>query len=178
MAIFENNPRTSRATIMTRAAVSSALGVLAAILTMGFPLLSAQTSAPQSKRAVSKPQASTKILMSPDGHPDLSGIWVYNGNDPFEAADPSRGSGGGRGGGQPRKPLVVDPADGKAPLLPSAEKWRDYNTEHINDSWEFITPWERCITRGVPGAMLPGAYDKAFEIIQAAGVVGLVAESM
>ena len=47
--------------------------------------------------------------------------------------------------------LVVDPKDGRVPLTPSAEAKRDFDTAHITDSYEYMSVWDRCITRGVPG---------------------------
>src|SRR2546423_269317 len=46
--------------------------------------------------------------------------------------------------------LVVDPPDGRVPLKPSAEAKRDYDAAHITDSYEHMSIWDRCITRGVP----------------------------
>jgi hypothetical protein len=33
--------------------------------------------------------------------------------------------------------------------------------------------WDRCITRGLPGSMMPGQYGNSFEIVQAPGVVAI-----
>jgi hypothetical protein len=33
--------------------------------------------------------------------------------------------------------------------------------------------WERCITRGLPGSMLPGQYGNSYEIVQAPGTVAI-----
>src|SRR6202044_2433582 len=67
--------------------------------------------------------------------------------------------------------LVVEPADGKVPVKPSAEAKRDYDLAHITDSYEYMSVWDRCITRGVPGAMFPAGYNNAHQIVQTPGYV-------
>ena len=57
--------------------------------------------------------------------------------------------------------LVVDPPDGRVPLKPSAEAKRDYDAAHITDSYEYMSVWDRCITRGVPAGMFPAGYNNA-----------------
>ena len=47
--------------------------------------------------------------------------------------------------------LVVDPPDGRVPVRPSAEARRDDYAARSADSYEFMSVWDRCITRGVPG---------------------------
>ena len=70
-----------------------------------------------------------------------------------------------------RTSLVVDPPDGRVPLRPEAEARRRYDLEHIGDSWEYMSPWDRCITRGVPGGMFPAGYNNAYQITQIPGFV-------
>jgi hypothetical protein len=65
---------------------------------------------------------------------------------------------------------VVEPADGRVPLLPTAEKQRDFNLNNT-DGFEFMSPWDRCITRGIPGAMFPAGYNNAYQILQVPGYV-------
>ena len=48
--------------------------------------------------------------------------------------------------------MVVDPPDGRVPVMKWAEDKRDYHLEHIPDAPEHETPWVRCITRGYPPA--------------------------
>jgi hypothetical protein len=52
-----------------------------------------------------------------------------------------------------------------------AETARDYANAHQGDSYEFMSVWDRCITRGVPGGMFPAGYNNAYEIVQAPGYV-------
>ena len=72
--------------------------------------------------------------------------------------------------------LVVDPADGRVPVRPSAEARRDDYAVRNGDSYEYMSPWDRCITRGIPGAMLPAGYNNAYQIIQTPGYVTIVYE--
>src|SRR5580704_9644320 len=72
--------------------------------------------------------------------------------------------------------LVVDPPDGRVPLKPSAEAKRDYDLAHVTDSYEYMSVWDRCITRGVPGGMFPAGYNNAYQIIQSPGYVVILSE--
>ena len=67
--------------------------------------------------------------------------------------------------------MVVDPPDGKVLIKPFAEERRDYDRARITDHWLHQSPWERCITRGVPGIMLPSNYNNGYEIRQVPGCV-------
>ncbi len=70
-----------------------------------------------------------------------------------------------------RTSLVVDPPDGRVPLRREAEAARDYAGAHEGDSYEFLSVWDRCITRGVPGGMFPAGYNNAYQIVQTPGYV-------
>jgi hypothetical protein len=70
----------------------------------------------------------------------------------------------------------VVPEDGRVPVKPAAEAKRDYNTAHSTDDFEYMSPWDRCITRGFPGGMFPGGYGNVYEIVQAPGYVAIVSE--
>src|SRR5438309_5097395 len=72
--------------------------------------------------------------------------------------------------------LVVDPPDGRVPLTPAAEAKRDYNLAHNSDSYENMSVWDRCITRGVPGGMFPAGYNNAYQILQTPGYVVILSE--
>jgi hypothetical protein len=72
--------------------------------------------------------------------------------------------------------LVIEPADGRVPVIAAAEAKRDYNLAHSTDDFEFMSPWDRCITRGFPGGMFPGGYGNVYEIVQAPGSVAIVSE--
>ena len=63
--------------------------------------------------------------------------------------------------------MVVDPPNGRVPVRPEAEATRDYNLVNLTDSWLNHTPWERCITRGVPGGIFPPGYGRGwYQILQ------------
>ena len=72
--------------------------------------------------------------------------------------------------------LVVDPPDGKVPVRPEAEAKRDDNRAHSTESYEHMSLWDRCITRGVPGSMFPTAYNNAYQILQTPGHVVILYE--
>jgi hypothetical protein len=62
--------------------------------------------------------------------------------------------------------MVVDPPDGRVPLKREAIEKRDAAFALDSDAIEHYGPWERCITRGVPGSMWPSAYNNGHQIIQ------------
>ena len=73
--------------------------------------------------------------------------------------------------------FVTDPADGKIPaILPEASaRVQDAGTGGSFGPGPFNGPedfslWERCITRGLPGSMLPGGYGNSYQIVQAPGL--------
>jgi len=72
--------------------------------------------------------------------------------------------------------LVVDPPDGRVPLTAAAEAQRDYNAAHNADSYEYMSVWDRCITRGVPAGMFPAGYNNAYQIVQTPGYVVILYE--
>jgi hypothetical protein len=147
---------------------------------------------------------------TPDGQPDLQGIWTNATITPFERpaslrdreflteaeagaleqqaasrrAEDARPRAGDVGSynqfwfdsgervvSTRRTSLVVDPPDGRVPLRPEAEAARNYNSAHEGDSYEFMSVWDRCITRGVPAGMFPAGYNNAYQIVQAPGNV-------
>jgi hypothetical protein len=70
--------------------------------------------------------------------------------------------------------LIVDPPDGRIPILPAAEKQREFNVSSL-DSYERLSPWDRCITRG-PTALFPAAYNNGYQIVQTRDYVVIVSE--
>jgi hypothetical protein len=80
--------------------------------------------------------------------------------------------------------LVVDPPDGKIPpMTPEATKRiadraaaRRALGHGPADSWEDRSLYDRCITRGLPGSMLPAIYGDSYQIVQAKGYVSIIYE--
>lgn len=75
-----------------------------------------------------------------------------------------------------RTSLVIDPPDGRVPLRPEAEARRDHLVENRSDTYENMSVYSRCITRGVPGAMIPNFYNVGNHILQAPGYVVILTE--
>ncbi len=151
---------------------------------------------------------------TPDGQPDLQGVWTNPTITPFER--PSELSGkpvltnqeaaaleetaaknrvdrapkegdvgnynqvwfdsGTKVVSTKQTSLVVDPPDGRVPVRPEAEARREYNLAHNADSYEYMSLWDRCITRGVPGSLFPAGYNNAYQIVQTPGYVVLLSE--
>src|SRR3954471_22178411 len=72
--------------------------------------------------------------------------------------------------------LITDPPDGHVPPLTpdgqrraavAAARPNVYNTG--SDSYEERGLYDRCITRGIPGSMMPAIYGNAYEIVQGPG---------
>ena len=76
--------------------------------------------------------------------------------------------------------FVVDPADGAIPPLRPEARARiasqprvgSFGNGPFNSHLDFSL-WERCITRGIPGSMLPGQYGNSYEIVQGPGIVAI-----
>ena len=80
-----------------------------------------------------------------------------------------------------RTSLIIDPPDGRIPpLTPEAQKRWDGQLAarklHPADSWLDRSSYDRCISRGIPGAMLPGFYNHNYQIVQARGYVAILVE--
>jgi hypothetical protein len=67
--------------------------------------------------------------------------------------------------------LVVEPSDGRVPLSATAEEIHANDIAHLADSWEHMSIWDRCVTRGIPGGMFPAGYNNAYQIVQTPGFV-------
>jgi hypothetical protein len=73
---------------------------------------------------------------------------------------------------------VVDPPDGRIPpITPEAKALLDakmkLRREPIPGSWLNWSDYDRCITRGVAGSILPVIYGNGLEIVQAPGYVAI-----
>ena len=75
--------------------------------------------------------------------------------------------------------LIVDPPDGRIPLLTADAQKRNTAIQEARrgrgpaDSWEDRSLYDRCITRGAVGSLLPVIYNNGNEIVQAPGYVVL-----
>jgi hypothetical protein len=72
--------------------------------------------------------------------------------------------------------LVVDPPDGRVPVRPEAEARRDYALARSGDQPEYMSVWDRCISRGVPGWVIPAGYNNAYQIVQTKAFVVIHSE--
>ena len=78
--------------------------------------------------------------------------------------------------------LVSDPPDGKVPALtPEAQqrngaRARERAARGPADSYEDRSLYDRCISRGIPGSMMPAIYGNAYEIVQGPGYVAITYE--
>ncbi|MXY16075.1 MAG: hypothetical protein F4Y57_03505 [Acidobacteria bacterium] len=78
---------------------------------------------------------------------------------------------------------MVDPPDGQVPpLTEEAQRRRVIGTvnrdrlELSYDTWEDLSAWDRCITRGIPGSMFPTFYNNNYQILQVPGYVVILYE--
>ena len=159
---------------------------------------------------------------TPDGQPDISGIWTNDTLTPLErpaelgdkafytaeeaAAVERQGTGArDRDNAPGRKPtaaggsldrgynffwfdprdhivpthrtsMVADPPSGRVPTRPAAEERAAWLVANRTDSYLNMSPYSRCITRGVPGSMLPNSYNTGNHIFQVPGYVIIVYE--
>jgi hypothetical protein len=75
--------------------------------------------------------------------------------------------------------FVVDPADGKIPPLTAEARARQAARAEARkksgrgpaDSYTDRSLYDRCISRGVPGSMMPAIYGNSYQIVQAPGYV-------
>jgi len=89
-----------------------------------------------------------------------------------------------------RTSLVVDPPDGRVPPLTEEARKRQADEAKQpafrgtgangrgTDTWLDRSTFERCITRGLPGAMSPTAYNNNYRITQSPGYVAIQIEML
>jgi hypothetical protein len=75
--------------------------------------------------------------------------------------------------------LLTDPADGRVPPLtdeaqrrPQVRGGSSFGGGPFNSTQDFSL-YDRCITRGIPGSMMPAIYGNAYQIVQGPGWVGI-----
>ena len=153
---------------------------------------------------------------TPDGDPDLQGVWDFRTATPLErppefagrefltdqdiAAVEQRAAErlrvqrsdelllntppwwldfGTRIVGAKRSSLIIDPPDGRVPSMTPAAGRRQADlltARTAAEGPEGLTPWDRCITRGLPEVMLPTAYNNNLQIMQTPDYVVIVTE--
>src|SRR5688572_5682762 len=78
--------------------------------------------------------------------------------------------------------LVTDPADGKVPPPTAEARERAAARQAARkgrgpaDSWEDRSLYDRCITRGIPGSMMPAIYGNSYHIHQSPGYITITYE--
>ena len=77
-----------------------------------------------------------------------------------------------------RTSLIVDPPDGKLPVTPQALERAKTAMRRFSRpaSHEDFNAFDRCITRSLPGSMMPGFYNHYYQILQTPDYVVLLSE--
>jgi len=82
-----------------------------------------------------------------------------------------------------RTSLLLDPPDGRLPATTQQGRGRGrgaatgtFGANPTYNSWQDLSLWERCITRGVPAAIFPTVYNANVRIVQAPGSVAITYE--
>jgi hypothetical protein len=85
-------------------------------------------------------------------------------------------------GSSSRAWLIIDPPDGKLPAMTPQAMKREAayaalndarNGEGRADSWLDRSLYDRCITRGLPGSMMPAIYGNSYQILQSPDSVAI-----
>jgi hypothetical protein len=189
--------RSARGRLM--GAVAATLVAIAGVLWRSSPPLAGQGSAGPTKSA-----PAWSAPRTPWGEPDLQGLWSNFDDTPFERPNQDaatvareravvkrllgpeiktyvkdgasvRDEQRHESPVSPRRPsLVVDPPEGRVPLLPGAATYRNHDLYAL--SWANHSVGERCITRGVPGVIVPYRYNNGRQILQTPGYVVILSE--
>jgi hypothetical protein len=77
-----------------------------------------------------------------------------------------------------RRSIVVEPSNGHVPLSAAAAQKNNERQDHFRDSYMYLTPYMRCVTRGVPGGLFPTGVNNAVQFIQTPGYVAIVNEQI
>ena len=179
-----------------------------AVIVLASALVGPLTAAAQVER-VADPTWTTP--RTPDGQPDLQGLWGNKTITPTERPDSAEGrafltdeeiaaanrqrklslqaqddaparrtSAGGQLGAYGsywldsgdtvlstgQTSLIVDPPDGRAPIKTWALEARAYSLAHEGEHYQYLSTLDRCLSRGVPGSMLPAGYNNTHRIVQ------------
>ena len=80
--------------------------------------------------------------------------------------------------------MIIDPPNGRLPdrtsegqrMAEEAARSASLYTENRSAGPEDLTPYVRCITRGLPGLMMPSIYNNGLQIVQGPGFVAIQKE--
>ena len=83
-----------------------------------------------------------------------------------------------------RTSLIVDPPNGKLPAwtpeeeqrIAARRQYREDNPPGNPGVWTDLNVYDRCLTRAMPGAMMPGFYNHNYHILQTPDHVAIVVE--
>jgi hypothetical protein len=176
---------------MTRRTLGLVTTFAAVVAIAGLTVGSVHSQEGSAPAAAGKPAA--KPWTPPrtaDGQPDIQGMWVADDwGRPLETPKPetTKRPPAPRGGGPPneegwsdvkttrdRRPIIVDPSDGKIPWLPWAAKPVEYISTHQGTQGPvdplFLDPASRCLPYGVPRINSPNPYS-GYQILQRPGMV-------
>jgi hypothetical protein len=157
----------------------------------------AQSAAPAGPAASHRPHTSYVPPRTPDGQPDISGMWEPGffgqpeetpagerwrppagaarlGANDFGARAAAEADPTGTRAKPVTTPMVVDPPDGRIPLQPWAMKKREDLIANA-DKPQNLDPRVRCLQSGVPRANLP-VYYNSYQILQKPGYVVILYE--
>ncbi len=75
-----------------------------------------------------------------------------------------------------RTSMIADPASGRVPTRPAADERARWLVANRSDTYANMSPYSRCITRGMPGSMIPNTYNTGNHIFQIPGYVVILYE--
>lgn len=75
-----------------------------------------------------------------------------------------------------RTSMIAAPSSGRVPTRPAAEERARWLVANRTDTYANMSPYSRCITRGMPGSMIPNTYNTGNHIFQTPGYVIILYE--
>jgi hypothetical protein len=171
--------------------------VAGAVVSLTSGSIAGQTPGVAKTSTPAKAPTAAKAWTTPWGDPDLQGVWTNNHGVPLENPANLAKLGGPPkidqfqpynsfwtdGGKRSKQPsLIVDPPDGILPIKPevraaaNAQVVTKRSLTTVTASYEDRDSIERCISRGMPGAMIAGFYNHNYQIWQSPGYVATLIE--
>ena len=138
------------------------------LLALCSAMIEAEGQGAQAPAATAKPYTAPR---TPDGQPDIRGIWAGTPGGSYNIQDlefqslyqNNRPNPAMRG-----KSRLIDPLNGKIPYQPWAAEKREFITSrHANPTLDTLDPSSRCWPHGVPRHL----YNRELEIFQSPGYV-------